>query len=584
MSVRHRLKKLVHCIALVATLAFASPVLAAGGGEGNKMEDTHAKPLSPECGMPMWFYRCKRNFRYPVPTDFEFAYIDRAGNLAITGPFSIAFDFGKDAAVVGLDRYTMTDDGIWKLEGNAFRSTRSAVLLPDGTVNRLPGRVDSPGCTDELVVVEYDGSDPGADVGMRVFDLADTSGNLVTNHKWEHAKNYGEGLVAVPERVWRDDLIMYGRKVESEIELWGYRDRQNKSVIPPRFVEAERFSEGLAVVSEGGPSFENLDSNDPRFYHHFDYCYIDKTGKVSIQGPFMEARPFVNGLAAVMLAGKWGYIDKSGKVVVPCVYDFAGDFSGRLAPVEKDMMVGFIDETGKQVIPFKYRDAREFSSRQLPFSLAPATIDGRRWGYVDESGEFKIEPKFQRAFPFPGERALVFMDIRKDLKPSQSEAHYFYRAAQIARDEGNINQSRAMCRSIVDTAHGAKWAEPAEKFLSNALPDHDVSQEVLSLYREGMLLALNGKLAEAEQHYRKAAKLDSGFFSSYGALAYVLTEQKRYDEAAKLLKTTLAKFPNYARGYWRLSLLYKAQGKKALASENLKKACSIEPDDWYFAD
>jgi len=582
MSVRHRLKKLVHCIALVATLAFASPVLAAGGGEGNKMEDTHAKPLSPECGMPMWFYRCKRNFRYPVPTDFEFAYIDRAGNLAITGPFSIAFDFGKDAAVVGLDRYTMTDDGIWKLEGNAFRSTRSAVLLPDGTVNRLPGRVESPGCTDELVVLVYDAVAPGEDYAVRVYDLADKSGALVTSHKWTYTKDYSEGLAVIHERVRRADET--GAKMLPEVELWGYRDRQNKSVIPPRFVEAERFSEGLAVVSEGGPSFRNISRNDPRFYHPSDYFYIDKTGNVSIQGPFMEARPFVNGLAAVMLAGKWGYIDRSGKVVVPCVYDFAGDFSGRLAPVEKDMMVGFIDETGKQVIPFKYRDAREFSSRQLPFSLAPATIDGRRWGYIDESGEFKIEPKFQRAFPFHGERALVFMDIRKELKPSQSEAHYFYRAAQIARDEGNTNLARSMCRSIIDTANGAKWGEPAEKLLSNALPDHDVSQEVLSLYREGMLLASGGKLAEAEQHYSKAAKLDPGFFSSYGALAYVLTEQKRYDEAAKLLKTTLAKFPNYARGYWRLSLLYKAQGKKALASKNLEKARSIEPDDWYFSD
>ncbi|MDX1985604.1 MAG: WG repeat-containing protein [Candidatus Obscuribacter sp.] len=546
------------------------------------MEDTHAKPLSPECGMPMWFYRCKRNFRYPVPTDFEFAYIDRAGNLAITGPFSIAFDFGKDAAVVGLDRYTMTDDGIWKLEGNTFRSTRSAVLLPDGTVNRLPGRVDSPGCTDDLVVVEYDAVAPGEDYAVRVYDLADKSGALVTSHKWTYTKDYSEGLAVVHERVRRADAT--GAKMLPEVELWGYRDRQNKSVIPPRFVEAERFSEGLAVVSERDHSAESCDGKDLRFYHPFEYFYVDKFGKEAIKGPFMEARPFVNGLAAVMLAGKWGYIDKSGKVVVPCVYDFAGDFSGRLAPVEKDMMVGFIDETGKQVIPFKYRDAREFSSRQLPFSLAPATIDGRRWGYVDESGEFKIEPKFQRAFPFHGERALVFMDIRKELKPSQSEAHYFYRAAQIARDEGNINQSRAMCRSIVDTAHGAMWGEPAEKLLSNALPDHDLSQEVLSLYREGMLLALSGKLAEAEQHYRKAAKLDPGFFSSYGALAYVLTEQKRYDEAAKLLKTTLAKFPNYARGYWRLSLLHKAQGHEALASKNLEKARSIEPDDWYFAD
>ncbi|MBK7836740.1 MAG: WG repeat-containing protein [Candidatus Obscuribacter sp.] len=133
----------------------------------------------------------------------------------------------------------------------------------------------------------------------------------------------------------------------------------------------------------------------PEFYHWYRYAYIDKTGAIKIPGPFLEARPFTSGLAAVMLDGKWGYIDKTGKSIVPCQYDWAGDFTGDLAPVEKDMLVGYIDKSGKQIIPFKFKDGREFAD-----GLAPATLDARRWGYIDTSGVFKIEPVFQRAFTF----------------------------------------------------------------------------------------------------------------------------------------------------------------------------------------
>jgi len=39
------------------------------------------------------------------------------------------------------------------------------------------------------------------------------------------------------------------------------------------------------------------------------------------------------------------------------------------------------------VISLKFRDAREFSE-----GLAPATIDAKKWGFIDETGAFKIEP------------------------------------------------------------------------------------------------------------------------------------------------------------------------------------------------
>jgi hypothetical protein len=38
------------------------------------MGSVDAKALKPDGGMQMWYYKCPRIFRYPIPTNFEFAF------------------------------------------------------------------------------------------------------------------------------------------------------------------------------------------------------------------------------------------------------------------------------------------------------------------------------------------------------------------------------------------------------------------------------------------------------------------------------------------------------------------------------
>ena len=71
---------------------------------------------------------------------------------------------------------------------------------------------------------------------------------------------------------------------------------------------------------------------------------------------------FHEGLAAVQLGkNKQGYIDKKGKIVLKNFY-FAGRFSQGLAPVKKtkDGLFGYIDKTGKWAIEPKYETAGMF--------------------------------------------------------------------------------------------------------------------------------------------------------------------------------------------------------------------------------
>ena len=79
----------------------------------------------------------------------------------------------------------------------------------------------------------------------------------------------------------------------------GYINRAGKVVIPPQFLDAGRFEDGLAPVLAGNT-----------------WGYIDKDGKLDIAPQFDVADPFSDGRALVGMQGKFGYIGKKGTFVI----------------------------------------------------------------------------------------------------------------------------------------------------------------------------------------------------------------------------------------------------------------------------
>ena len=89
---------------------------------------------------------------------------------------------------------------------------------------------------------------------------------------------------------------------------WGYISQSGEIVIPPKFLYADSFSEGLApVATEDGSG------------------YINGAGCFAIPPLFGEAYSFEGGLAIVSdnngSRGKYGMIDKSGKFVIKPAFD-----------------------------------------------------------------------------------------------------------------------------------------------------------------------------------------------------------------------------------------------------------------------
>jgi WG containing repeat len=209
----------------------------------------------------------------------------------------------------------------------------------------------------------------------------------------KQAQEFSEGLAAVGFRadVGKQDI------------KWGYFDRYGKLVIAPQFYDFSggarlNFSEGLAVITVSGKS-----------------GYMDKRGKIVINPQFRIANKFSEGLACVAVGEypniKFGFIDKTGHFVINPQFAAAGDiphwgdsggFSDGLVAVgvgnsnpnpikeSNDLKYGYIDRTGTFVINPQFDFANKFTE-----GLAKVRIGkGNDWklGYINKDGKYVWEP------------------------------------------------------------------------------------------------------------------------------------------------------------------------------------------------
>jgi WG containing repeat len=78
---------------------------------------------------------------------------------------------------------------------------------------------------------------------------------------------------------------------------WGYIDHIGNVVVPLRYLQARRFSEGVAPVQ--GPS---------------GWLFVDKAGRpVDGLSGFEDAKSFSGGLAAVQVGSKWRFTTHKGQ-------------------------------------------------------------------------------------------------------------------------------------------------------------------------------------------------------------------------------------------------------------------------------
>ena len=183
-----------------------------------------------------------------------------------------------------------------------------------------------------------------------------------------------------------EGFAVVAREVPNTHGRWGFIDQTGKFVIEAKFNNAKPFSEGLAAVIV--PDQGKLG-------------YIDQTGRIVIEPQFgigtgASNFSFSEGLAAVPVAsGKWGYINKAGKFVIQPLFAHAFPFSEGRAIVgiaepaySIDYKWGFIDKDGRWIAEPRFNSASEFSE-----GLAAILVD-QKVGYIDAQGAIVIKPQF----------------------------------------------------------------------------------------------------------------------------------------------------------------------------------------------
>ena len=213
----------------------------------------------------------------------------------------------------------------------------------------------------------------------------------------------------------------------------GYINTKNEWVIPPTYLYAFAFQQGLARVKKGrNYMYINLKGEpviqdfDNYVIQNFDNYVIEPSDNTYIVGVRKECKYMVydlNGnlldtynllrnnwsddaIFAVKKGGKWGYIDGYGKVIVPFEYEEVNNFSEGLASVRKDGKWGYINPKNEIVIPI------EFTNKEVGFfkNGGAEYYTDRGAGLINLKGEIIAEPKYNSIEYIKGNVAIVSFD------------------------------------------------------------------------------------------------------------------------------------------------------------------------------
>ena len=128
------------------------------------------------------------------------------------------------------------------------------------------------------------------------------------------------------------------------------------------FITSDRTFDGKATKVEAG--FMNENGDTIFLFNHVPECVND----------------YKDGLAIVYDEKQFYAIDKMGKKV------FCLDYTGNAVAASRSDMIDFYNTGSNYCVQFQE-------------GVAPFTLDGKNWGYIDKTGKIIIEPVFKSASP-----------------------------------------------------------------------------------------------------------------------------------------------------------------------------------------
>ncbi len=139
------------------------------------------------------------------------------------------------------------------------------------------------------------------------------------------------------------------------------------------------------------------------YYENGLWGFISLEGSVAIRPAYDEVSDFDGSFARVQKNGKWGVIDKSGQLLFNCDYDSITAFNDGVALAVSGAHKTYLYTDGtKKDLPASY-DFHAFSDGYARIK----DVKNGKWGYVDQKGVIRIDPKYDSATDFKTGHAVV---------------------------------------------------------------------------------------------------------------------------------------------------------------------------------
>jgi WG repeat protein len=168
-------------------------------------------------------------------------------------------------------------------------------------------------------------------------------------------------------------------------------------------------------------SFLELKAQNDKLFPIVDnglWGYINQEGEIKIEPMFLQASKFSEGLAAVRLRGIYGYINYHGQFELQPKYDYALSFNQGIAKVFIESKPYYIDKKGNKLFEHDYAEILGFEDNN--YSVVKTKTE--KLGVIDLQGNLIIDTVFLKIDPFSNEGLATVMGENQRYYPEESDS------------------------------------------------------------------------------------------------------------------------------------------------------------------
>ena len=148
-----------------------------------------------------------------------------------------------------------------------------------------------------------------------------------------------------------------------------------------------------------------------------DYTFTYKTSDGKIIFSNIGQLIFTDGIATIAKDGKYGLVNKLGEYIVEPIYDYIAEFHEGMCAffiqdISNGVKIGYFNNKGEVAIEPIPADLQLNSGYSYDYNFYNGLAMYRqpqtyKYGFIDKSGKFIIEPIYTWAEPFKGNLAPV---------------------------------------------------------------------------------------------------------------------------------------------------------------------------------